>query len=64
MQVLVAKFISINDFIGLKELQYLRELQDFSNSSAPLAYRYIGVPLYEAWHILKILVESPQSRRV
>ena len=37
------KFNSINDCIGLKELQYLRELQDFSNSSAPLAYRYIEI---------------------
>ena len=55
MQVLVAKFNSINDCIGFKELHYLRELQNSSNSTAPLAYRCIGVPLYEAWLILEIL---------
>ena len=38
MQVLVAKFNLINDCIGLKELHYLRVLQDSSNSTAPLAY--------------------------
>ena len=43
MQVLVAKFNLVNDCIGLKELHYLRVLQDSSNSTAALAYRYIVI---------------------